>query len=140
MNPPARTRGQALVEAALVLPLLILLLVGLFDLGRAVYANTTIGNAARVASRVAIVNQNVSAIQAAAVGKAAGLDVTTGDVAVSFRTDPTDPGSTCSPMRIGCVAVVTVSYPFDPAVPIQGVVGPINLSASSIQRVENVSP
>lgn len=133
-------RGQALVEFALVLPLLILLMVGLFDLGRAVYADSTLSNAARVGSRVAIVNQNVSQIQAAAATKAAALDLLPADVSVSFRSDPTNPSSTCSPMRIGCVAFVTVTYQYHPAVPIEGLVGPIVLTSTSSQRVERARP
>ena len=133
-------RGQALVEFALVLPLLIVLMVGLFDLGRAVYADSTLSNAARVGSRVAIVNQNVSQIQAAAATKAAALDLLPADVSVSFRSDPTNPSSTCSPMRIGCVAFVTVTYQYHPAVPIEGLVGPIVLTSTSSQRVERARP
>ena len=53
----ARERGQGLVEFALVFPVFILLLLGIFDLGRAVYAYNTIGDAAREGARVAIVNQ-----------------------------------------------------------------------------------
>jgi len=41
------TRGQALVEVALILPVFILVLVGIFDLGRAVYAFNTLSNSAR---------------------------------------------------------------------------------------------
>lgn len=137
---PPRTRGQALVEAALVLPLLIVMMVGLFDLGRAVYADSTLSNAARVGSRVAIVHQTVSQIQDAVVTKAAALDLVRADVSVSFLTNPTDPTSTCSPMRIGCVASVTVTYQFHPAVPIEGLVGPINLQSTSSQRVEKAAP
>jgi Flp pilus assembly protein TadG len=138
-SSPSR-RGQALVEAALVLPLLIVMMVGLFDLGRAVYADSTLSNAARVGSRIAIVNQNMSQIQAAAAAKAAALDLLPADVSVSFRTDPTNPLSTCSPMRIGCVAFVTVTYQFHPAVPIEGLVGPITLKSTSSQRVEHAAP
>ena len=50
-------RGQGLVEFALVFPVFILLLFGILDLGRAVYAYNTIGDAAREGARVAIVNQ-----------------------------------------------------------------------------------
>ena len=37
--------GQALIEFALVVPILILLIIGLFDLGWAVYANNMVPNA-----------------------------------------------------------------------------------------------
>ena len=52
-----KERGQGLVEFALVFPVFILLLFGILDLGRAVYAYNTIGDAAREGARVAIVNQ-----------------------------------------------------------------------------------
>lgn len=49
-------RGQALVEFALVLPILTFLLVGFFDLGRVVLANDVMSHAAREAARYAIVH------------------------------------------------------------------------------------
>lgn len=47
-------RGQALVEFALVLPVVIVLLVGLFDVSRAVFTSSTLATAAREGSRYAI--------------------------------------------------------------------------------------
>ena len=52
-----RPRGQGLIEFALVIPIFLLLLVALFDLGRAVFAYNTLTNAAREGARMAIVNQ-----------------------------------------------------------------------------------
>lgn len=46
-------RGQALVEFALVLPVVVVLLVGLFDLSRAVFMSTTLATATREGSRYA---------------------------------------------------------------------------------------
>jgi Flp pilus assembly protein TadG len=50
-------RGQALAETALILPIIVLLLVAVVDIGRGVYAYTSIANAARQGARVAAVNQ-----------------------------------------------------------------------------------
>jgi Flp pilus assembly protein TadG len=50
-----RDRGQTLVEFALVLPVFMLLLFGLLDMGRFVYLNSTLSQAAREAARVAAV-------------------------------------------------------------------------------------
>lgn len=50
-----RSRGQSMVELALVLPLFLLMLFGLVDMGRLVYASTTMSQAAREAARVASV-------------------------------------------------------------------------------------
>ena len=55
-------RGQALVEMAIVLPVLLIILLGIFDFGRAIYAFNTISNSAREAARLAIVDQNTAAV------------------------------------------------------------------------------
>ena len=70
-----RSEGQALVEFALVLPILILLLVGIFDFGRAVYAFNTVNNAAREGVRLAIVDQNCNAVGQAARQHASSISV-----------------------------------------------------------------
>ena len=46
-------RGQSLVEMALVLPLLMILLVGVVDVGRAMFAKIAITNASREGARYA---------------------------------------------------------------------------------------
>jgi hypothetical protein len=51
-----RTRGQALVEFSLVLPVFLALLFGMVDLGRVIWANVSLANAAREAARYAIVH------------------------------------------------------------------------------------
>lgn len=53
-------RGQALVETALVLPLLLLLIVGLFDVGRAVWLSNTLATAVREGSRYGVVHGALS--------------------------------------------------------------------------------
>lgn len=45
-----------MVEFAVILPILVLLLVGIFDLGHVVWANDALSNAAREAARYAIVH------------------------------------------------------------------------------------
>ena len=49
-------RGQALVEFALILPVFVFLMVGVFDLGHVVWANNALSNATREAARFAIVH------------------------------------------------------------------------------------
>jgi Flp pilus assembly protein TadG len=51
-----RSRGQALVETALILPVFLALLLGIVDMGRAVWATTSLASAAREAARFAIVH------------------------------------------------------------------------------------
>ena len=52
--------AQALVETALVLPLLLLLIVGLFDVGRAVWLSNTLATAVREGTRYGVVHGTLS--------------------------------------------------------------------------------
>jgi Flp pilus assembly protein TadG len=56
MSAPNATRGQSLVEFALIVPLFLVLLFAIFDFGRVVWANDALANAAREAARFAIVH------------------------------------------------------------------------------------
>jgi hypothetical protein len=56
MKTREKPRGQAMVEFALVFPVFVLLLVGLFDFGRAIWVNDTLSTAAREAGRYAVVH------------------------------------------------------------------------------------
>lgn len=55
-NQRRHTGGQALLEFALVIPVFMALVIGMVDIGRIVWANNTISNAAREAARFAIVH------------------------------------------------------------------------------------
>ena len=48
--------GQSLAEFALVVPIFLVILLAVFDLGRVVWANNSLANAAREAARFAIVH------------------------------------------------------------------------------------
>lgn len=52
--------GQALVEFALIIPVLLILIVGLFDVARAVEQENTLAYAARYGARYAIVHGSTS--------------------------------------------------------------------------------
>jgi Flp pilus assembly protein TadG len=54
------SQAQALVEFALVLPLLLLLLVGIIDFGRALFVYSEVSNAAREAVRYAAVAPTIA--------------------------------------------------------------------------------
>ena len=129
-------RGQALVEFALVVPVFLLVVLGLFDLGRAVFYYSTISNASREAVRLAIVDQNVADIQQEAVDSGSGLmPITTADVTVTFLAPDLSAGGPCStvPYDIGCVVRVEIRHSFVPATPF---VGAIDLSAETHQAIE----
>ena len=129
--------GQSLVETALVLPILLVILMGIFDFGRAIFAFNAISNSAREAARVAIVNQNATAVEDEAKHSAIGLDPTEIDVTFTIP----DCGAT---VLVGCTAQVTVDHEWSAITPIIGnLVGPIQLSSTTEMKVEhvgNVSP
>lgn len=137
-----RGRGQALAEFALVIPLLLLLLVAVFDVGRAVFAYNAITNAAREGARLAIVNQDATSVQARTAGQASGI-ATTSDVAVTFVESATgDPctGTGGNPaLAIGCSAHVTVTASWRAITPLIGnVIGPLTFTAAASLPVEFV--
>jgi len=78
-----RTRGQSLVEFALVVPIFLLLLCGILDFGVVLYSRMTVINAARDAARVAtlMAGESVGSItskaQDTANNAAGGLDIST---------------------------------------------------------------
>jgi hypothetical protein len=128
--------GQALVEFALVLPILLVLLLGIFDFGRAVAAYNSVSNAARSAVRVAIVDQNPDVVEAAAEEEAIGLN----PLSVEFDANVND-DDPC--VETVCLASVEVSYEYVPATPIfSGLVGQITVSSSAELPIERlyVSP
>lgn len=133
-----RDEGQTLVEFALILPIFVLVLMGIFDFGRAIYAYNTINNAARQAVRVGIVNQNVGAIDAEAIQHGVSLGLDAGDVTVTFLApDYTSTGTCPATPRYGCVVEVEVHYQYTAATPIIGtIVGVLDLEGSSRQLIE----
>jgi Flp pilus assembly protein TadG len=148
MSPSFRdARGQGLLEFALVLPVLLIVLFGVVDFGRAIYGYSTAGQAARAGSRVAIVEQTPAAVQSAAILAATALSLTPADVDVCFKTATTAQRNCSSPAtdactpQLGCLAIVTVRAPFTPLTPIIGsIVGPITLTSTSIEPIEYVCP
>lgn len=131
------------MEFALILPIFVLVLVGIFDMGRAVYDFNVISNAAREAIRLAIVDQNTTKIKNEAVQHATGI-AGVGDVSVSFLDGGTATTYTqCSAAPTGCklgwYAVITVSYDYTAATPLIGnLLGTIHMSSTSKQAIESV--
>lgn len=68
-------KGQELVEYALILPILLLILMSILDLGRAVYYYSAIHNSAREGARYGIVFPNdLTGIEDVVRQKSVGLD------------------------------------------------------------------
>lgn len=137
---PQDVRGQSLVEFALVIPIFVLMLMGIFDLGRAVFAYNTANNAAREAARLAIVDQTLTDIQQKAIDHGVTLGLDASDITVDYRSSTApDTANSCSTIDIGCLANVRIEYAYNAATPIIGnIVGTINIVGESQFAVEAV--
>lgn len=119
-----RCRGQASVELALILPLVVLLLLVLVEVGLVVRDQVLVTHAAREAARAAAVEDGRSVAEEAAKG-AGPLDPDRLEVHVSGRGGP------------GSKVTVEIVYPRPTRVPLIGqLVGRIGLKASASMRVE----
>lgn len=130
--------GQTLVEFALIVPIFILMMVGIFDVGRAVYAYSTINNAAHEAVRLAIVDQNTADVRSRAVSQSVAVGVNSADVGVRWLSSAyTDVAPCNATPRYGCAVEVSVAYDFNAATPIIGqLMGTIGLEAVARQQIE----
>jgi len=109
----ARDRGTAAVEFALVLPVLLLIVFGIIDFGRALNAQIELTGAAREGVRLAALGSSNAAIQAQAAAAAPGLSGVTVTVAASCAAGA---GPTAN-------AQVDVSYSFSFITPVGALVG-----------------
>jgi Flp pilus assembly protein TadG len=137
-----RTSGQTLAEFALVIPIVIVILMGLFDLGRAVFAYTSITNAAREGARLAIVNQDEAKIEERVFGQAAAAEQDPTKLEIFFSDAGSAPDADdCTPLSIGCNATVHYSSDFRAITPIIGnLIGTLTLNAESSVPIEYVCP
>ena len=103
MSPRSKTSAQGLVEFALILPVFLLVLFVILDLGRMAFYYSAVHNAAREGARYGSIYNNTSppgSITAAAESLTSGMDIT---VTTSYPDTET--------------IQVTVTYVFTPATP-----------------------
>lgn len=135
---PRRDAGQSLVEFALGITVFLAILIGTLDLGRAVYQQNAVSQAAREIARVTSVHPGAtlgaSTETAAAVSAqrrlVPGLTVsgfTCVDIAGAAVSGSCQPGSWVR---------VTVVSRFDAALPLLAALGPINLRSASSAEIE----
>jgi Flp pilus assembly protein TadG len=131
----ARDRGAAAVEFALCLPLLLLIVFGIIDFGRALNAQITLTQAAREGVRLAALGYSNGAIQARADAAAPGLSGLSVTIAANC---PAGAGPTAN-------AEVDVSYSFSFITPVGAIAGmfggsgfgsPIVLTAQGVMPCE----
>ncbi len=119
-------KGQALVELALVLPVLLILVMGIAAFGQIVSEYVTVNNAARDGARYASVGYSDSSI----------VQIIASNISKDNLTITLSP-SALNRVR-GAQVTATVSYSVHVDIPIISAIlpNPLRISAKSIMRVE----
>lgn len=116
--------GQALVELALTLPIMVALLIGAAELAMASYASVEVANAAKAAVQYGAQNSTTAAdttgMKTAAINDAGNLPLTSSDVSATVASG---------------VITVEVSYPFSPPINLPGLPSTFTLHGRAIQEV-----
>lgn len=124
-----RENGQALVEMALILPLFLLLLFAVIEMGRIGYAYITVSNAARAGGRVATIGAPDSEITSSVQNAATSLDPAN----LTINITPA-----YALRQSGLGVTVQVTYPVQLVIPlISNVIpNPVVVSSSIVMRIE----
>lgn len=122
-------QGQALVELALVLPLLILLIMGTMEFGRIFHSYLLITNASREGARAGIISETDTQIKTKVKDVTATLGLT--DTQITITPAP-------SSRARGVPLTVTVNYSLNLITPVLDMVvpNPFPLTASTTMRME----
>lgn len=138
-----RECGQALIETAVTLPLLLLLLGGAIEIGRAAYASIEVSNAALAGVEYGTQNSQTAAdtsgIQTAASNDAQNITLGTTTVSHSCicsngsasTCQPTD----CSGANIETILTVQTQASFDPGFHLPGLPTSVSLNGQASQKV-----
>jgi Flp pilus assembly protein TadG len=140
----APPRGAAIVEFALIVPLLILLMVGLFDLGFAAYQSMQVHAAAEAGAQYAVRHTWDPTAIATAVTRATGSAGITATPAPSQVCGCPDGGiftpepscNTCpSGSPAGVYASVSAQLSYSPVLPYPGLPNPLVLAGQAYRRL-----
>ena len=148
---PYRSRGQGLVEFALVLPVLLIVLLFAIDFGRAFYSWVILQNASRIGANYAALNPELWENSPAAIPAeylalvtddygGLGCDPLVPPVFADGADGPSGAGQTPdTDFDVGDTVTVTLTCPFSPLTPIiSGIVGnTFQLGATSEFRIRS---
>lgn len=141
-NPLRDRRGVALLEFAIVLPFLILLIMGVFDLGNALQQEIRLYQAVRAGAQIALTfpanpatgNLSQPVITAAVQNAGSGLNVTATETLSCYCSDGTSvncSSGTCTTGGVQRYIQISASAPF------KAMVIPLStLRASILERVQ----
>jgi Flp pilus assembly protein TadG len=140
-----RERGASLPETAIVIGVLLVLLFGIIDFGRAMYTYAFVAQSARQGARWAIVRGaqcsqldhcNASSSDVQTYVQSLSVGATT---ASNISATATWPSSGCPPglsgKQPGCIVIVTVIYPFQFLLPFMNAKFPTLSMSSTSQMV-----
>lgn len=122
-------RGQAMVEMAIVLPILLLLMMGIVDLGRVFSSYLVITNASREGAREAALGYSDDIIRERVAETTSQLDSSTVETTVTPDQSKRDSGQ---------MVTVQVNYQVNLIAPLLNNVlpNPVRLQAATTMRVE----
>ncbi len=134
-----RTRGQALIEFALLAPFIFIFLFAIVDFGLAINNRVVVTNAAREAARYGATGATVADIQQAAVNHTDGLVTDPSSVEVKFYDTNGD-----GKLLPGDSVAVKIPYTYDLVTPLGGIMSwfnamTIDIHACADMRLEQVS-
>jgi Flp pilus assembly protein TadG len=134
-----RGDGQALVEFSLALIVFLVLLMGVFDLGRGIYMYNGVSEAAREIARVTSVYPGTtlgsSSQTAAVVATQKGLVPNLGDP--TFSCVDIDDSAVSGSCPVGMRVKVRVVAPYSPVTPLLGLLGTWDLASTSSVTISN---
>ena len=114
-----RSRGQALVEFALVIPVFLLVLCGILDFGLMLYSRMGVINASREGARASVTASDPTTIPSVANGAAknaatgiSAASITVSTACVAIKTSGSCNFSTKTASQPGDAVSVTVSYSY----------------------------
>ncbi|SIO31575.1 TadE-like protein [Singulisphaera sp. GP187] len=122
---PTRRRGAVLVEAAIILPIFLMILIGIFEYSRFVMVRNLVDNAAREGARYAIVHaydKTTADVQAYVLKKLAGQEgqLSAGSPTIQvFKANPTTGANLdlWTNARFGDSVMVQITGTYRPAAP-----------------------
>jgi Flp pilus assembly protein TadG len=141
-NPLRCNSGSVAVSTALIAPLLILMISGVVDLGRAAYDATSLAGAVRAGGQYALRAPNDDAGIKLAVKTASTLsDGTVTVTTQQFCECPDGTSTNCSASTCGSVTMrkfvrVSATLPFSKIMTSSAIVVPSSLSAQAVVRTQ----
>jgi hypothetical protein len=137
-----KDKGQALVEFAFAGAIFVMLIMGIIDLGLAIYKYNGVSQAAREIARATSIHPGSplgsSAETAAAVATQRAMipGLTLPTFACVDHAGATVPGNGSGGCASGDVVIVTVHAPYEPSTPLLGLMGTFDIRSAASNEIQ----